>query len=219
LGGWCLFLLIAASIAVFTLETEYEGTLILVQIGQFIAAIFAIEYVLRIWSATERPRGRLGYILSFNGIIDLLAFAPALLIPAASGSVILRILRLLRLFQLLKIRALRNAMHHVSSALKESRDDLIISFVLSGTLIFLGAVFMYFAEGNIQPEIFGSVPRALWWSVATLTTVGYGDVYPITPLGKLIASCMALIGIAAVAMPAGILAAAFSRIGRKDTTD
>jgi voltage-gated potassium channel len=89
---------------------------------------------------------------------------------------------------------------------------LIVSFAFSGFLIFVGAVSMFYIEGSVQPETFGSIPRALWWSVATLTTVGYGDVYPITPIGKILASLIALIGIAAVAMPAGILAAAFTTV-------
>ena len=95
-------------------------------------------------------------------------------------------------------------------ALSKAKGDLAVSCAVSIFLIFIGAVGMYYVEGQVQPEAFGSIPRALWWSVATLTTVGYGDVYPVTAWGKALAGFIAFVGITAVAMPAGILAAAFS---------
>jgi len=124
-------------------------------------------------------------------------------------------LRVMRLVKIMKMKAIAKAIKRVNLALSRSYHELIISFSISVTLIFIGAIFLYNVEGQVQPEAFGSVPRALWWAVATLTTVGYGDVYPITALGRLLAAIMALVGIAAVAMPAGILAAAFMQ----DTSD
>ncbi len=101
-------------------------------------------------------------------------------------------------------------------AFKHSWNELLVSFIISLIMIVFAAVIMYFIEGNAQPETFGSVPRALWWSMATLTTVGYGDAVPITALGKVVASFIALVGISAIAIPAGIFAAAFQKVGIKD---
>lgn len=210
LGGFVLICLILTSILTFTLETEFHTILFFKSLSMAIAIIFGVEYLLRVWSAAVREGGRIGYVFSFYGLIDLIAFLPALILPVASGSVLLRTLRLLRLTQILKIQSVRQAIFRFSKALSRAKNDLIVSFAFSGFLIFIGAVGMFYIEGKVQPEAFGSIPRALWWSVATLTTVGYGDVYPITVSGKILASIIALIGIAAVAMPAGILAAAFS---------
>lgn len=213
-GSAILICLILTSIVAFTLETEFRTNNFFKTIGLIVAVTFGLEYVLRIWSSSVRPKGRLGYIFSFYGLIDLIAFLPALLLPVASGTVLFRTLRLLRLAQILKIQSVRKAIRHFTIALSKAKNDLIVSFTFSAFLIFVGAVGMFYLEGKIQPEAFGSIPRSLWWSVATLTTVGYGDVYPITVLGKMLASFIALVGIAAVAMPAGILAAAFSNTVR-----
>ena len=210
LCGALLIFLILVSVIAYALETEFQNAAIFQHICTAIAVIFAIEYALRVWSASLQPKGRLGYIFSFYGLIDLLSFLPALLIPAASGGLLLRILRLLRLAQILKIRALKKGILRLNLALSKAKGDLAVSCAFSIFLIFIGAVGMYFVEGKVQPEDFGSIPRALWWSVSTLTTVGYGDVYPVTAWGKVLAAFLAFVGITAVAMPAGILAAAFS---------
>ena len=210
LCGALLIFLILVSVIAYALETEFQNAAIFQHICTAIAVIFAIEYALRVWSASLQPKGRLGYIFSFYGLIDLLSFLPALLIPAAGGGLLLRSLRLLRLAQILKIKSLRKAILRLNRALSKAKGDLAVSCIFSIFLIFIGAVGMYYVEGKVQPEAFGSIPRALWWSVSTLTTVGYGDVYPITAWGKVLAAFIAFVGITAVAMPAGILAAAFS---------
>lgn len=222
-GGWVIGVLIAVSLLTFTLSTEYPDATGLSHILRFVAIAFALEYILRLWSAdahSDQPvRARLDYATSFFGIVDLLAFLPALLIPFASGGTTLRTLRLLRLIRILKLRGLSAALLRVFGALGDSRAELTVSVALSLGLIFFGAVAMFIVEGPVQPEEFGSVPRSLWWSMATLTTVGYGDVYPITAMGKVVASFMAVVGIAAVAMPAGILASAFVREQVEDLED
>jgi len=214
-GSVILTILIFVSVLVFSIETEYPEMKILHYLNVIIALIFMVEYFARIWTANFNKKGsmksRLSYIFSFYGIVDLIAFLPILLFSAFSGSTVLRLLRVVRLVQIMKIRAFTKAIKKVSSALSNSKNELFISLSVSLALVFIGAVLMYIVEGAIQPEAFGSVPRALWWSIATLTTVGYGDVYPITTLGKLVASFVAFVGIAAVAMPAGILAAAFTK--------
>lgn len=215
LGSVILTGLIFTSVLVFSIETEFQDLEVLNHLNLAIALIFMIEYFARIWVADfgskEKLKSRLSYIFSFYGIIDLVAFLPVLLFTAYGGSTVLRLLRVVRLVQIMKIRAFTKAIKKVSSALSSSKNELFISLSVSLALVFIGAVLMYFVEGSTQPEAFGSVPRALWWSIATLTTVGYGDVYPVTTLGKLIAAFVAFVGIAAVAMPAGILAAAFTK--------
>lgn len=210
LCGALLIGLILISVVSYALETEFKDASIFGHICAVIAVIFAIEYGLRVWSASLHPKGRLGYIFSFYGLIDLLSFLPALLIPAAGGGILLRILRLLRLAQILKIPSVRKGIARLNRALSKAKGDLLISCALSIFLIFIGAVGMYYVEGDVQPAAFGSIPRSLWWSVSTLTTVGYGDVYPTTAMGKVLAAFIAFVGITAVAMPAGILAAAFT---------
>ena len=215
LGSVILTSLIFLSVLIFSIETEYPEMTALNCLNVTIALIFMIEYFARIWVAdyksNESLKSRLSYIFSFYGIVVLISFLPILLSSAFGGSTVLRLLRVMRLIQIMKIRAITKAIRKVSSALSSSKNELIISSTVSIALVFIGAVLMYFVEGTVQPEAFGSVPRALWWSIATLTTVGYGDVYPITTLGKLIAAFVAFVGIAAVAMPAGILAAAFTK--------
>lgn len=209
IGGTLIAFLVFASLTLFTLETEFQDLKWLRQASYAIACIFALEYFLRIWVADKTKNGRLGYIKSFEGIIDLIAFVPALLFPGAGASVILRALRVARLLQILKIRAFSKGLFRIKRALNECKSELGVSVLISISLIFVGAVLIFFAESRVQPETFGSIPRALWWSMATLTTVGYGDTYPITLFGKVIASAMAMVGIGAVALPAGIIANAF----------
>lgn len=212
-GSVVLGALIIFSIGVFSAETEYTNNALLLKANVVVASIFGVEYILRIWSAnhTAEPGARMKYIISFYGVIDLIAFLPALILPLFNVSLLLRLLRMLRLLQLLKIRSLTRGLNRVMKAVEDSKSELVVTLLMSTLLIFIGAVLMYFVEGTVQPEQFGSVPRALWWSIATLTTVGYGDVYPITAAGRLLASIIALVGIAAVAMPSGILAAAFMK--------
>ena len=215
-GSVLVVILVLASLLVFTLETEFKTSAVLKSLGLVIAGIFALEYFLRIWVAGLTAKGRLGYIKSFEGIIDLLAFVPALLISGGSASIILRSLRLFRLFQVLKIGAVSRGINRIKVALASCKSELGISLLLSFGLIFFGAVLIYFIEGSTQPEVFGSIPRALWWSMSTLTTVGYGDVYPVTAMGKLVAAFIALVGIGAVALPAGIIASAFMNVEAND---
>ncbi len=213
IGSLVLGALIIVSIGIFSAETEYTNNAVLLKANVVIASIFGVEYFLRIWSANHVvvPGARMKYITSFYGVIDLIAFLPALILPLFNVSLLLRLLRMLRLLQLLKIRSLTRGLNRVMKAIEDSKSELTVTLLMSTLLIFIGAVLMYFVEGKVQPEEFGSVPRSLWWSIATLTTVGYGDVYPITAAGRFLASVIALVGIAAVAMPSGILAAAFMK--------
>ncbi|MCR2832654.1 ion transporter [Parerythrobacter lacustris] len=179
-------------------------------------AIFLAEYLARIYAAAENPGPegdwvkRWRFIRSPLGLIDLAVVIASLLPLFVSHSSVLRTIRLLRVIAVMKFGRFSRALGEVWGAVKDRGDDLLVTLVLAGMLLLFGATALYLTEGDIQPEQFGSIPRALWWAVITLTTVGYGDAFPITPLGKVFASFVALSGIALVAMPTGIIAAAFS---------
>ena len=181
----------------------------------FFGALFLVEYVSRVWSIDVDPRvtgvrGRLRYMLQPLVVMDLIALVPFLLGFMGSESLVLRSVRVLRLLALSKLLRYSQAMKIVLGAIYERRHELVFAVALAGTMILLSASALYAVEGARQPATFGSIPRAMWWAVATLTTVGYGDAVPVTPLGKFIAAITAISGIGMIAMPTGILAASFS---------
>lgn len=178
-------------------------------------ALFTAEYILRIWTADllypDNPAAiaRMKYVFSFMGLVDLLSIAP-FYIP--SSTVDLRILRLLRIFRLLRVLKLghySDSMALVGRVLKSRKDQLASSILVIMILIVIASVVMFDVEHEAQPEAFSNAFSSLWWAVATLTTVGYGDIYPITTLGKVISAVIALLGIGLVAVPSGIISAGF----------
>lgn len=177
--------------------------------------MFTLEYLARLWSAPEDDltvpawSARLGFATSPAAIIDLVSIA-ACFAPAVYGGGLLRLFRLIRILRLAKLGRMTSAWQHLAEAVRSRKDELLLSLVAGLALMLVSATVLYMVEGTVQPDKFGSIPRALWWSVATLTTIGYGDVFPITPMGKVFASITALTSIGLVAMPTGILAAAFS---------
>lgn len=186
-----------------------------------IVSIFAIEYLARVWVAGENPkyrglRGRLRYIATPYAIADLIAFLPELLwmvlTPAGVGDDVLIVLRVLRLARLVKLARFVPAFDVLGATVERAGTQLLTTLAMALALVYISAVALYFVEGvgGQQQESFASIPRALWWAIATLTTVGYGDVYPVTPMGRLFASVIALAGIGVVALPAGVFASAFS---------
>ena len=194
--GWALFL-------------EYF------ELGSII--FFTIEYLLRIWvadigskSAAESIKKRAGFIFSFYGIIDLLAILP-FFIPLIF-KVDLRSIRILRLFRLLRIFKMgrySKSMKLISDVLKETRSELLVTIFICFILLIFSSTLMYYIETETQPNKFQNAGDSLWWAVATLTTVGYGDIYPVSPLGKLLGAAIALIGIGFVALPTGIISSSF----------
>jgi len=185
-----------------------------------VGILFGIDFIMRFLAAGVVPRyrgvrGRLRYLLSWEAWLDLLALVPFLIYPWVDG-LGANDLAFLRLFQGFKVvRAARlgrwhQAMEALYQALRIRRYELLVSFLGAFTMMLVAAVLLYLAEGKTQPAAFGSIPRALWWSMETLTTVGYGDVAPVTPLGRVFAGLVALAGIGVIALPTGILAAAFS---------
>jgi voltage-gated potassium channel len=178
--------------------------------------IFSIEYILRFWTADlHYEKGspfskRIKFSLSTFGVIDLLAILPfylPLLFPFDLR--VLRILRLFRLLRILKLGRLSKSLQTITSVLKESKSELSITVFVAFILMILSSTLMYYVENEAQPDKFENIGQSLWWSVATLTTVGYGDIYPITGLGKILSSVIALIGIGFVALPTGIISSAF----------
>ena len=182
-----------------------------------VLAIFTVEYILRLWVAGMDAEyrgigGRLKYVTRFYPIADFLAFAPELIVMALGGGGSLLILRVLRLARLVKIARFVPAFDALGAALRRSSSQLLTSLAVALTLVYVAAVLLYFVEGvgGEHQEQFASIPRAIWWAVATLTTVGYGDVYPVTPLGRFFSAIIAIAGIGVVALPAGVFASAFS---------
>jgi len=213
-------LLILVSVVASIVETEPEvlkGREDLFSILEYsLTGIFAIEYCLRIWIAIEKPEytgsimGRIRYALSFFAIIDLLTILAVVLTVFGTAPLLLRLFRLGRILRLARLGRFSSALNTLQRVLSTRAPDLLISVGLAVTIHIIASTLLYFVEGRIQPETFGSIPRAMWWGVVTLTTVGYGDAYPITVLGKILGSVTAVVGIGVIALPTGILAAAFS---------
>tara|TARA_B110000008_G_C16804825_1_gene498242 strand:- start:86 stop:730 length:645 start_codon:yes stop_codon:yes gene_type:complete len=177
--------------------------------------IFLVEYICRLYAVGLNPQysgflGRIKYIFSFYAVIDLISFAPFLFFPAANESFLLRLFRMLRLFSLLKTSRHASGLILIGNVVINKKYELMFSILLTFVVIFILAICLYLAEGGIYPEAFGSIPRALWWSSVTLTTVGYGDIVPISVLGKILTILITIASIGIVAIPTGILAAGFS---------
>lgn len=178
--------------------------------------IFTIEYVLRIYTAgllyPEKTYGRavISFIFSFYGLIDLLAFMPYYLpIFFPVGIVAFRMFRVLRIFRLFKINAQYDAFNVITDVIKEKKTQIISSTVMILIFVLAASMTMYSVENPAQPENFKNAFSGIWWAVSTLLTVGYGDIYPITPAGQILAIIMAFLGVGMVAIPTGIISAGF----------
>ena len=185
-------------------------------VEKFSILIFSIEYLIRIWSITEKKeysdpfKGRIKYLFSFYSVVDLLAVVPSYIpLLTVVDSRVIRGIRILRLFRILKLSRYNKAFRHIRNVIYAAKEELVISLFAVLTLLVISSSLMYFVENEVQPEAFSCILATMWWGVATLTTVGYGDVYPITGLGKLMAGIMAILGVGLFALPAGILANGF----------
>ena len=176
----------------------------------FSIVIFTIEYIMRIYTADNK----VSYIFSFYGIIDLLAIIPfylAFFIDLSS----VKAFKLFRLFRLLKIIKYVNVLDKFQKAMYNAKEEFVIFFMLTLIMFYLSSIGIYYFENEAQPEVFKSIFDSMWWSVATLTTVGYGDVYPITVGGKIFTTIILLIGLGVVGIPAGIVASALSNVNNE----
>ena len=186
-------------------------------------AVMAVEYALRLWAAPEREaigtrepwRARLHYATSFVGLVDLFAVLPALV--AAVVPIPTDALRLLRVLRLLKLARYTPALPLFAAVIRNESRALLATLLVVVILLVLEASIMYVLEREAQPKVFASIPHAMWWAIVTIATVGYGDMFPITPVGKIFGGMVMVIGIAVFAVPAGILATGFaSEIRKRD---
>lgn len=181
----------------------------------FSVAFFTLEYISRIYAIVENPKfsdplyGRLRYAKTSMAIVDLLAILPFYLTFFPIDLRFLRIFRLMALFRMFKITRYMQAMNIFKKVIAERKEQLVLSFIFIIFILIIISFFMHLAEREAQPEKFGSIPEAMWWGMATLTTVGYGDAVPITPLGKMLGGLFAIAGVAFLALPAGILSSGF----------
>lgn len=181
-----------------------------------IVVFFTVEYVLRIYTARYQFPGKTGadavlrYVFSFSGIVDLFSFLPFYLpffFPA--GAVAFRMIRVIRIFRLFRINAYYDSLNVITEVLKNRKQQLVSSVFIVLVLMLASSLCMYSVEHAAQPEVFQNAFSGIWWSVSTLLTVGYGDIYPITTLGKLLGTVITFLGVGVVAIPTGIISAGF----------
>jgi len=203
-------LLIILSLVTFSIETlpnldsKYQS--ILNNFELFSVIIFSIEYLLRVFLTKSFFK----YIFSFFGIIDFLAILPFYLSTGIDLRSI-RIFRLFRLFRIFKLFKYNKALDRINSAFNEIKNELVIFLIATTFLIYFASIGIYYFENPVQPELFKSVFHSMWWAVTTLTTVSYGDMYPITTGGKIFTTIIIFIGIGMISIPTGLLASAFSK--------
>lgn len=213
--------LLSVFTAIFESEPEVENIFpgVFTFLNVIFAVLFLVEYCVRVWAMGDNPRysgvrGKLRYALRPTSIVDLVATLALWigLMTQMDGvyGVLLRLVRVMRVITLAKNSQWAVAVRSLMAAVARRRRELALSFGFAAVILLLSATMLFMAEGAIQPDAFGGIPRAMWWAMATLTTVGYGDVTPITALGKVLAGIVAVAAIGIVAMPTGIMAAAFS---------
>lgn len=202
--------LIFLSLFAFAMETLpglSTGTqALLVAFETFCVAVFTLEYLLRIYVAKNRLR----YIFSFYGLVDLLAILPFYL-TATMDLRALRSFRILRLFRAFKLIRYNRALKRFHIAARLVKEEIVLFFIIALIMVYLTSAGIYYFENEAQPESFASIFHSFWWAIVTLTTVGYGDVYPVTVGGKIFTFFVLIIGVGIVTIPAGLVASALSR--------
>ncbi|MGA0045264.1 MAG: potassium channel family protein [Candidatus Kapaibacteriota bacterium] len=227
---WTLITVIVASVAVVIVgsipEIRQSYGSWLVRIDLLVVVVFVAEYLLRLWSCVEDPRydhpvlGRLRYVTTPMAVIDVLAILPSV-VPFFGYSLrTLRLARLLRLTRLLKLSRYVQALQMIREVVVAKRHPLVSSVFFISFLLVLSSALMYDAESVAQPDKFHSIPATMWWSAMTITTVGYGDVYPVTTFGKVLGALTAVLGLGLFAIPTGILVSGFAElVWKKPPTD
>lgn len=211
----CLVCVITLNILVLVLETfsfskQILDILHLVEIVT--VSLFCVEYILRIWTAdylysdVSKGKAIIKFLCSFDGIVDFLTIMPAFFLAGFSA---FRMLRVVRIFHLFRINATYDSFNVITAVLKEKKNQIFSSLFIILILMLASSLCMYSIENAAQPESFDNAFSGMWWSISTILTVGYGDIYPITFLGRLMAICIAILGVGAVAIPTGIISAGF----------
>ena len=224
---WAIIIMIILSVVAIILESFPELAIHYYPIFRgfetFTVIFFTVEYVARIWTANcKYPNARfprLKYLFSFMALMDLLAILPWYLPFFSADLRFLRFLRLVRLFRLTRVAKLgryMNALQSIKRVIRLSASRLVAAVILCAAVMLLSAIVIYTVESPVQPNQFPNVVASLWWAVMTLTTVGYGDVYPITGIGKFFAGVISLVGIGIIAIPTGIIAAGFTTVMPKE---
>lgn len=194
----------------------------LVFVGSIVIfVVFTLEYILRIWVAVEDPRrkgmsalrARFDYILSFSGVIDLIAVLPFILVHLLH--IDLRAFAMLRLLRFLKLLRYSTGIMALAEAIVGERQTLLACLVVLMSVVTVSATVMYEIEGPVQPQFFGSIPLAMWWAMETVTTVGYGDMIPSTPAGRMIGGVTMIMGLIVLALPVAVVATSFAEVIRR----
>ncbi len=210
-----LQIVIVYSIITLTLETLPDLSLSqrrFFEISEVVCvSIFSVEYLTRLFKSSDK----LKFVFSFMGVIDLISILPFYL-NLGSGSRALRIIRLFRIFRLLKLARYNKAISRFHQAFISVKEELVLFFLASFFLIYLVSVGIYYFENEAQPQAFQSIIHSFWWSVVTLTTVGYGDVYPVTIGGKIFTFFVLMIGVGIITIPAGLIATAMMKMRNED---
>lgn len=217
-----LIVISTAAVIIETLPELADSSAVFYAIEVVTVICFTIEYVLRVWSCTAEGRypdsfgGRLKFVRSPMALIDLIAILPFYLAFLPLDLRFLRLLRILRILRLAKLFRYSEALHRLGRVVMQNRYELGVTLFLGFIMLIMSSCLVYFAEYDAQPDRFSSIPATMWWAVATLTTVGYGDLTPITPLGRFAGALVAITGIGMVALPTGILGAAFVEALKED---
>lgn len=224
-----IVLVILSNIAVLFLETFGELSVyftIFKAVEWFTLGVFCIEYVLRIYTADylypecSRAKAIWKFVISFDGVIMLLTILPFFYL---SGFGVLRMLRVVRIFHLFRINASYDSFHVITSVLKEKKNQIFSSIFIIMILMLASSLCIYSVEHQVQPEAFKNALSGIWWSMSTIFTVGYGDIYPVTMLGRIMTLVITLLGVGAVAIPTGIISAGFvehyTRMQRKNSIE
>ena len=205
-----------ASVFISTFDVSQNVIKFLIRAEWWVLAVFTVEYLLRIWTADmlypELPpwRARLKYVFSWMAIIDLAAILPFYLpLFMAVDPVVIRSLRLVRLLRLFKLSRYTDAVDAIWSVFRNKIQEIVVSVVFVVMVLIIASLLIYYAEHDAQPDKFANAFSGVWWAVATLTTVGYGDIYPVTGIGRFLGGIIALTGIGLVAVPTGIISAGF----------
>lgn len=212
---WFIVTIIILNILTVFLDTfdELSGLKPLFRVIEAVTvSVFCIEYILRIWTACylypekRSAKAQLRFLYSFDGIVDLLTILPFFFLD---GFIVFRMLRVVRILHLFRVNAHYDSFHVITSVLVEKKNQIISSVFIIVVLMLASSLGIYSAEHEAQPEAFKNAFSGIWWSVSTLLTVGYGDIYPITVIGKIMAILIAFLGVGVVAVPTGIISAGF----------